>query len=495
MSIESPNNSDSAATGRRSRTYLWIVSAMVPIAAGLLVYSQTAAFASDEGFHLLAAQLIAAGKRPYLDFFFAQTPLNAFWNAAWFRLFGDTWRTAHVMAALMAIAAIFLTADYVFVRFPVGRWRLPAALSTTVVFGLNIVVVQFGTLGQAYGLCLFLIVAAFRLTVASVDRHHWTLPALAGVLAGAALQSSLLTAPVAGVLLVWMLYENRAGSRWAKSAAFASGVLTASLPLFWLFAKSPGQVRFNVFDFHFFYRRVQWSKAIPHDLGVMFAWLDSSQALLLGLLALAGLVFVRFQSDWDHSRRAEFYLCAWLPLALAVHIGRAHPTFERYFILTVPFLGILASSGLYAVASKLYTPDRPWAPVLLLATLFSLGLAKTLYDGRDDRKWQEYETIARRLDQVTPARALLYADEPFYFLTRRTPPLGMEYADTHKLELPASKANALHIVPGSEIKRRIHAGVYNTVQSCDDEDYMKKLGLPGVYKHREDIDECTIFWR
>ena len=45
--------------------------------AGLLLYSQTLAFAWDEGFHLLAAQLIKAGKRPYLDFCFPQTPLNA----------------------------------------------------------------------------------------------------------------------------------------------------------------------------------------------------------------------------------------------------------------------------------------------------------------------------------------------------------------------------------------------------------------------------------
>src|SRR5690349_445736 len=64
------------------------------IAAALLVYSQTYAFAWDEGFHLLAAQLIAHGKRPYLDFLFAQTPLNAYWNAALMRLFGESWRIA-----------------------------------------------------------------------------------------------------------------------------------------------------------------------------------------------------------------------------------------------------------------------------------------------------------------------------------------------------------------------------------------------------------------
>lgn len=495
MYTESLAISEPAIQGRRSRTYLWVCAAVSLAAAGLLVYSQTAAFASDEGFHLLAAQLIAAGKRPYLDFFFPQTPLNAYWNAAWFRLLGDTWRTSHVVAAIMSAAAILLTADYLFIRFPVPRWQQAAALASIAVFGLNIVVVQFGTLGQAYGLCLFLIVAAYRLTIFGAGRQHWAAAATAGLLAGAAAGSSLLTAPVAPVLLAWTLYENRAGSRWAKAAAFVSGAATASLPLLGLFLKSPGQVRFNVFDFHFFYRQVHWSHAIPHDVSVMFSWLDSSQALLLGLLSCAGLLFIRFTSGWIRELRAEFYLCAWLSLALTLHISRAHPTFERYFILIVPFLAILASAGLYSIGSKLYRPDRPMLPTVVLAALFSLGLAKALYDGRNDRKWQEYETIARRLDQLAPSHSPLLADEQFYFLTRRTPPSGMEYADTHKLELPAAQENALHIVPGSEVKRRIEAGVYDTIQSCEEEDYMKKLGLPGVYKHREDLEDCTIFWR
>ena len=89
------------------------------ILAALLVYSQTMAFHWDEGFHLLAAQLIAAGKRPYIDFLFAQTPLNAFWNAAWFRAFGPGWRLAHAVAAVETWLAVVLASGYALKRFPV----------------------------------------------------------------------------------------------------------------------------------------------------------------------------------------------------------------------------------------------------------------------------------------------------------------------------------------------------------------------------------------
>src|SRR5580692_5196741 len=119
---------------------------------GLLLYSQTQAFAWDEGFHLLAAQLILAGKRPYLDFCFPQTPLNAYLTAGWMRLFGDTWRAAHALSAIWVAAAAFLTADFVRSRFPASGWRWGGALAALVAVGMNSQVVLFGTIGQSYGL-------------------------------------------------------------------------------------------------------------------------------------------------------------------------------------------------------------------------------------------------------------------------------------------------------------------------------------------------------
>src|SRR5512135_1020391 len=104
---------------------LWAVGAF--ITAGLLVYSQTHAFGWDEGYHLLAAQFIKAGKRPYLDFCFPQTPFNAYLTAAWMRLFGETWRAVHVLETLFSVAAAALTADFVRARFPVPSWRMAAA--------------------------------------------------------------------------------------------------------------------------------------------------------------------------------------------------------------------------------------------------------------------------------------------------------------------------------------------------------------------------------
>src|ERR1700730_2410379 len=108
----------------RNRKSYWILLGVVALlGAGLMVYAHTDAFTWDEGFHLLTAQLITRGKRPYLDFNFSQTPLNAYWNALWMLMFGQSWRIAHLAASLMTAGAILLMADYLFFNFPVPAWR------------------------------------------------------------------------------------------------------------------------------------------------------------------------------------------------------------------------------------------------------------------------------------------------------------------------------------------------------------------------------------
>ena len=52
--------------------------------------------------------------------------------------------------------------------------------------------------------------------------------------------------------------------------------------------RSPQVVRFNIFDYHMRYREVDWADAIPHDIDVLTGWLESSQALVLGLLGHRG---------------------------------------------------------------------------------------------------------------------------------------------------------------------------------------------------------------
>jgi hypothetical protein len=291
-----------------------------------------------------------------------------------------------------------------------------------------------------------------------------------------------------------MLVYSRIGTRFAKSAAFLLGAAIPFVPVLMLFARAPRMVFFNIVEYQLLYRRVHWEGATPHDIDVLTSWINSSQALLLGALAIAGLLFIRSARNWEPRLRAEFFLSGWLAWALTAYLALTHPTFERYFLLAVPFFAILAPVGVHAIASRLGNPDRPLWPAVLVITLFCLGLAKRLYDDRHSYKWRDYEKIAAKVDQVTPPTASFWADEVIYFLTRRSPPSGMEFSYSHKLELPSSLAASLHIVSQRDVDRSIKAGSFSTVATCADDDRIEELGLERLYSHRAEVSDCAVFW-
>ncbi len=472
-----------------------LIIAAALLGAGLLFYSQTAAFTGDEGFHLLAAQLIDKGRRPYIDFAFPQTPLNAYWNALWLRLIGQTWRVPHAVSAVLVIAAALLAAQFVWRRFPASeRWRAAAALAVAIVILTNVMVVEYGPLAQAYAACLFLIVAAFRLTVAAIDRPSPAAALCVGLCAGAAAGCSLLTATAAPVYLLWMLFYNRAGNRWIKAAAYCLGGAIPFVPVLWLLKQSPRPVIFNLFEYHLFFRTLYWAHTTQHDLEIVTSWIDSGQALVLLLLSLAGLLFILFRSEWPREIRREFYLCAWLTIGMSIEIATAHPTFARYFLLVVPFVAILSAAGLYTISERLFRPESPAVAIALLTLLFALGLGKSLYERADNvRTWAVHEQLAKKVNEVTARDAPIFADEEIYFLTGRTPPPGLEFSYSHKLKLAPALAAQLHIITQEEINRMAADGKFAAVATCDDEP-LDAMHLDDIFIHKFTTDDCYVYW-
>ncbi|HJT89291.1 MAG TPA: glycosyltransferase family 39 protein [Bryobacteraceae bacterium] len=486
-----PRSSSSARQGRFPA--IWMTTALAVLAAGLVLFSQTRAFAWDEGFHILTAQLILHGKRPYLDFVFSQTPLNAYWNAGWMALFGENWRVAHGAAALCSAAAMLLTARYVVLRFPVAGWRIPAATAAACLVGLDLMVVKFGTIAQAYGLCLLAVTAAYWFSILAVERRNARAAALAGLCCGIAAASSLLTLPAGPVMLVWLFVYGR-GGRWRKCAAFLAGETAAFAPVFWLFAQGPRRVWFGIVNYNLLYRQVDWPGATQHNLEVITSWIDSGPALLLILLSAAGLLFVRFRSAWDQRVKNEFYLCAWLSAVLALYISSVRPTFPRYYMFAVPFLSILAVAGIYFFASRVYRLDRPWHAVAVLGLLLLLGLGKGIYDARDNLTWPEMEQVARKVNAVAMPGQALYADELTYFLTRHAPPSGMEMANSHKFHFTPERMRGLHLISDTELERQVETGVYGVLETCEDDDYIAEHGYAKWFRKSAEAGSCTVFW-
>jgi hypothetical protein len=454
-------------------------------AAVLVTYSQTWAYTGDEGFHLLAAQSILRGMRPWIDFCFPQAPLNAYWNAAWMGLFGQSWRVSHLVSSLLTVGAVALVADYAGRYLPLpGSWRAAAAIAAGLLAGLNAQVFEFSPLGQAYGLCLLLLVAAFRMAVRDQD---WT-AAAAGVFASTAAAASLLCAPAVPALFLWIALERQ----WRRCAAFAIGAALPWLPVAWLFLQGPHAAWFNLVLYHSRYRQLYWPDTTQHDLEVMTSWIDSGQSLVLGGLALFGLLWVMRQSDWPKPLKSQICLCGWLALVICASLSFAHPTFPRYYLLAAPFLAIPAAAGLYALGLRMLARGPVW-PLVLALFLTGAGLAKSLYERRENYTWADYEGIARKIEKATPPHGTIFAGELLYFLMRYRPMSGLEFYYDRKIPLPPAELARLHILPQAEVERRLSAGVFDTVYLCADEEDYDRLGLAKLYRNSEEIEDCMLF--
>ncbi len=191
--------------------------------------------------------------------------------------------------------------------------------------------------------------------------------------------------------------------------------------------------------------------------------------------------------------RRELFLCGWLSLALIAYLSTAHPTFGRYYIVVIPFLCVLAAPGLHFAGSRLFSEDKPLWPASALALLAVLSVFRALFNDRDSATWQRYEEVAAKVSSVTPASAKLFADEQVYFLLKRTPPPGMEFSYSHKLQLPPREEAALHIISEKELEKQVKAGVFPTLETCND-DRIDDWDLPNLYKQRSDIADCSVFW-
>ena len=449
------------------REFATVGAAVAAIAAMLLVYSQTRGFGWDEGFHLLAARLIDAGKRPYADFIFAQTPLNAWWNALLMRLTGYGWRGPHAGAALESAGAVWLVADFVLRRAPVGA-RVWLAIAAAASIGLNQVAVNYATMSQAYGLCMLLGVAAFRLCL---EGRAF----LAGVAAGAAASASLLTAPLGLTLFVWLAFRNA-----RKAAAFVLGALVGLSPILWYLAIAPKQLWFEVVGFHLYYRQVDWSGWFLHDLEVLTGWLDSGQGMLTIMLAGAGIVLGR--------KRREIVLCSWIAIAYTLYLSATHPTFAQYFTVALPFSAILAAACLQELDER--RPQR-W-PAYVVTGLMAAMMGRTLWQQAANMSWANLETVAAEVRRALRPGDTLYADEHIYVLTGVMPPAGMEWGSSHKIAMPLDQAHLYHVLPQAELDILVKRGGFAVAESCD-EDEVKRLGLADLYKQSKQIGDCFVF--
>jgi hypothetical protein len=124
-----------------------------------------------------------------------------------------------------------------------------------------------------------------------------------------------------------------------------------------------------------------------------------------------------------------------------------------------------------------------------------MTVGKAMYEDRDTYKWTDMERLARKVAEIAPPGTALVADEPIYFLMRRTPMPAMEFAYAHTVEnLSKDRAAELHVISYSEMKKQAHAGAYAVFETCDDDHPdITGLDLKPAFRQRVEVSECAVY--
>ena len=202
--------------------------------------------AKDEGFYMLASELVSQGATPYLDFFYPQMPLLPYVYGAWMKFFGFSWVSARLFSALLTAA--IGTLIYVLVR----EKSSPAfgALSVLLFASCCFVFPWFLTV-QTYALSVFLLLGAYYLFERATEKSSSALLAFSGLAFGLSIDVRLFFGGLLPIFLYGLARNGTSFRVFCKdSLIFCIGMGIALLPNLYFLLAHFDNYFFNNLGYH-----------------------------------------------------------------------------------------------------------------------------------------------------------------------------------------------------------------------------------------------------
>jgi hypothetical protein len=308
---------------------------------------------ADEAFYGLAAREVTAGRLPYRDFGFTQTPLVPYFQGAVMRVIGFGFLEQRIAAGLWAAAAIAVGAGWLARRAgPAAAWWFAALLTLSAGWMYHI------HLGKTYGvttLAVLLLGLAFAGDRFSPRGRRIALPLLGAVVIGCRLPA----APLVAVLWLALLLEQPSLRHVLAVLTLAAAALGVTLGGF--VAADPENFSFWVLEFHRESVALRNFFVVPGELWAL------APALWLGA-AVAAAALAR-----GRVRLAprEAWLAGGLAAALAANLI-PRGAYAEYAAPFVPLALLLVCAVLARVPALRWPLLGPAAAAVALATAFFL---------------------------------------------------------------------------------------------------------------------------
>lgn len=445
----------------------------------------------DEGFYALAGRAVVEGKTPYFDFFFPQMPLTAVVYGVTRKLAGPGLVPLRALGAVLAVGTTLLVHHAA--RRLAGR---RAALLAAGLFVAHTLAWEWSVVVKTYPLALLFATAAL---VAATARSPSTRTELAsGLLAGLAVASRLLSAPVlVGVLLPLLSRRPRTRS----IVAMTGGVALALAPVVWLALRDFGTFGFDVLLFHGI--RSPGDGLVKDPLQkldvvrqLFLSPLGTHRPDVTGIQTLA-LVFTSIFGVRALVRSVRFEtaraLAPWFAAGLALLLAglAASPTWVQYGVAGVPCLAVVAGVVVSELARH---PAQAVIPVVSYAALAVASFRDRIVEADADLRPDVVDSVGRALDDATPPGLDVGAHFPPYLVASTrgiVPAAENQYARLFSDRVPASRRARLHLFDEAELRAELLSPrtggfvvgafvVPETALAVKDAGFVRARDLPGA---------------
>ncbi len=333
---------------------------------------------NDEGLYLLAAKLVAQGKRPYFDFFFQQMPAMPYVYALWSRVAGFSWTSARMLSVLFSVALGGLLYWHVEQLYS----RRTLACLAVLLYALNNLIIAWHSVVKTYALSNFLLFCGYLLVFHDHGRYRGYKAFLGGLVLALAVDTRLYFIAVAPALMA-AVYLSGSRREWRLKyiCPFLCGLGLGLLPNAFFLSRAPDAYLFDNIRYHLIRHHSGIGAGIRQKIETFLILTNvrgsydgsGAQFLLLSLPALAVVLWRGFD------RRLLLPLAISLILFFTCLLPR--PTFSQYFCVCVPYLVIIAVDFFVAVSRD----TGPSAQLLkrlgvLTAGLYLLSGAVTFYN-------------------------------------------------------------------------------------------------------------------
>jgi len=487
----------SSTASRRFDAFI-VIAVVSLLGAGFAVISQGYYEHGDEGFYLVASQLVGLGKRPYLDFYLQHGPLYPYTIAAWFRLAGDSWRSAHLLSALLSFLCAAMMSGFFFRRVESRGWRITLAILAPLLLLTNVLSIHWGVLIEPFAWCMALMFAEFLLTLRAVERPAFS-AIWAGLVSGLAACGYLLTVPAAPILFLWIAACVPKADRIRKCVQFAAGAGLGLLPLAFFLVTAPKITLANLVGYHFTGRMKAPLRSGQTFIPTVTGWLHSPQGVLLVLLGAVGVAYVFGKFSENQSISRPLRLSALVAGFVAITFCAIRPTpLTHYFILALPFLTLVACYGVYAIGTRVCSGWQPIGLILVVVGIFAYEAKSTIREqlspSSREMSWRENEQIAEFINRVLPRDCPIYAEDgAIYGAAKRVPPPGLENNYSSFLPVMPKTNKMLHVIPQPEIDAMVTEGHFCAVVTWSKQ-RTEALRLGSLYRNQKAYRVHAVFW-